>query len=123
MAISLNMPWRNRQAQVQKGNIEVNQEQHNRGHGSDGHPHHHHERLHEVTIVVNGKEKHWDKERITYDELVKLSGEPLPPGPDAGFTITYFNGPHEKPEGSVEPGHSVKVKEGMVFVVTPTHRS
>lgn len=75
------------------------------------------------SIIVNGKEKHWTKERIDYDELVKLSGEPLPPGPDPGFTITYFDGPHDKPEGSVTLGHSVKVKEGMVFNVTPTNRS
>ena len=89
----------------------------------DHHRHHEHEHPHHVMIVVNGKEKRWDKELITYDELVKLSGEPLPPGPNPGFTVTYFNGPHDKPEGSVELGHSAKVKEGMVFVVTPTNRS
>jgi Multiubiquitin len=88
------------------------------------HDHHDHEhREHEVTIIVNGKEKHWSAERISYDQLVKLSGEPLPPGPDPGFTITYFDGPHDKPEGSVTEGHSVKVKNHMVFNVTPTNRS
>lgn len=76
-----------------------------------------------MTIIVNGKEKHWDKERISYDEVVKLSGEPPAPGPDPGYTVTFFDGPHEKPEGSLVPGQSVKVKNGEVFVVTPTHRS
>jgi hypothetical protein len=63
------------------------------------------------------------KERISYDELVALSGEPLPTGPDPGFTITYFNGPNNKPEGTVMKDKSVKVVDGMVFNVTPTNRS
>jgi Multiubiquitin len=96
-------------------------EAHNHHSEHHHHPEHHHP--HEAEIVVNGKEKHWAKEQIDYDELVKLSGEPLPPGPDPGFTITYFDGPREKPEGSVTPRHSVKVKAGMVFNVTPTNRS
>jgi hypothetical protein len=92
-------------------------------HHGDGHHHHEHPHHHHVTIIINGKEKHWSEERISYDELVKLSGEPLPPGPNPGFTITYFDGPHEKPDGSVTEGSSVKVKNHMVFRVTPTNRS
>ncbi len=99
-------------------------------HGGEGHhghqPEHHHHpepHHHQVMIIVNGKEKHWSKERISYDELVELSGEPMPTGPNPGFTITYFDGPHDKPDGSVAKGHSVKVKNGEVFNVTPTNQS
>jgi len=91
------------------------------GHGQHEHHEHHHGRHHE--IFVNTVEKHWDKDRIDYDQLVKLSGLPVPPGPEPGFTISYFDGPHEKPTGHVEPGHSVRVHNHEKFVVTPTHRS
>lgn len=78
---------------------------------------------HVVEIRVNTKPVAWDKTHISYEELVKLSGEPVPPGANPGFTITYFNGPREKPEGTVVEGHPVKVVDGMAFSVTPTVRS
>jgi hypothetical protein len=104
----------------------MNQDHQHQEHGDEGHGHrdHHHEHPdHQVTIIVNGKDKHWSEERISYDQVVKLSGEPLPTGPDPGFTVTYFDGPHDKPDGSLTEGHSVKVKNHMVFNVTPTNRS
>jgi Multiubiquitin len=76
----------------------------------------------QVTIVVNGRAKKWTKERISYDELVQLSGLPLPSGPNPGFTITYHNGPDHQ-DGTVVPGQSVNVRDGMVFNVTPTNQS
>jgi hypothetical protein len=76
----------------------------------------------QVTIVVNGRSKKWDKETISYQELVTLSGLPLPSGPNPGFTITYHNGPDHQ-DGSVVPGQSVKVRNGMIFNVTPTNQS
>src|SRR5438552_495258 len=76
----------------------------------------------QVTIVVNGRAKKWTKDKITYDELVTLSGLPLPSGPNAGFTITYHNGPNHR-DGTVIPGQSVEVRNGMVFNVTPTNQS
>ncbi len=76
-----------------------------------------------VQIRVNTKPVAWDKPQISYEELVRLSGEPVPPGANPGFTITYFNGPRGKPEGTVVEGHPVKVVDGMVFSVTPTVRS
>ena len=42
---------------------------------------------------------------------------------DATFTVTYDDGPRENPHGSLIEGQSVKIKNGMVFNVTPTIRS
>ena len=76
----------------------------------------------QFTIVVNGRSKKWTKDKISYDELVALSGLPLPEGPNPGFTITYHNGPGHS-DGTVVPGQSDKVRNGMIFNVTPTNQS
>lgn len=76
----------------------------------------------QFTIIVNGRSKKWTKDKISYDELVALSGLPLPEGPNPGFTITYHNGPDHS-DGTVVPGQSVKVRNGMIFNVTPTNQS
>jgi hypothetical protein len=98
-------------------------EHEHRPHHGEGHHHHPHHGHHHLTLIINGKEKPWSEEQINYDQLVQLSGEPLPAGPDPGFTVTYFNGPRDTPEGALTEGHSVKVKTDMVFNVTPTNRS
>lgn len=76
----------------------------------------------QMTIVVNGRAKKWTKATISYDELVALSGLPLPGGPNPGFTITYHNGPDHQ-DSTVVTGQSVGVRNGMVFNVTPTTQS
>jgi hypothetical protein len=76
----------------------------------------------EVTIVINGRRVKTDKTKLTFDEVVVLSG--LPTGPDIMFTITYRRGHGDKHEGSmVEGGEPVKVKDGMIFNVDSTNRS
>jgi hypothetical protein len=78
---------------------------------------------HQITIIVNGRPEPWSKNQISYDELVTLSGLPLPGGPNPGFTITYTDGPPNKPDGTVTTGQTVKVRDGEVFNVTPTNQS
>jgi hypothetical protein len=89
------------------------------GGGDDGNQGH----GHQVTIIINGRPKTWTKDEISYAEVVALAALPLPPGEDPGFTVTYRNGQGNKPEGTLTEGHSVKVKDGMIFNVTPTNRS
>lgn len=60
---------------------------------------------------------------MTFDEIVRLAFNPVPTGPNIMFTITYRHGPHTNPEGSLMEGNSVKIKEGMIFDVTPTDKS
>jgi hypothetical protein len=39
------------------------------------------------------------------------------------FTITYRRGQGNKPEGTLDDGDTVKLKEGMIFNVTATDKS
>jgi hypothetical protein len=77
----------------------------------------------ETKIIVNGKEKETPKRVLTFDELVHLAFEKPPSGPNVLFTITYRNGPHKNPAGTLTEGHSVFIKNKMVFNVRHTDKS
>lgn len=74
-------------------------------------------------IYVNGQEKTVMKKRETYDQIVALAYPVPPSGGTIDYTVTYDDGPHENPHGQLERGESVKVKNGMIFNVSPTIRS
>jgi hypothetical protein len=75
-------------------------------------------------LIVNGTPKKWDQEKISFDQVVNLAFNGNPPaGPNVMFTVAYSRGPKENPEGTLTEGHSVYVKSGMVFDVTPTNKS
>jgi hypothetical protein len=76
----------------------------------------------EVTIIVNAREHRVSKEELPFDEIVAFYENP-PVGSNVYFTVTYRRGHGLKPEGSLVPGESVRVKDGMIFVVTATDRS
>jgi hypothetical protein len=76
-----------------------------------------------TTIIVNGRPKTVTEKELTFDELVHLAFETPPTGDNVLFTITYDRAHGDKPEGTLLEGEHVKVKEGMVFVVTPTDLS
>lgn len=77
-----------------------------------------------VTIYVNTRPKQWTERTITFDQVVSLAYDGNPPsGSDWIFTITYRKGEDSKKEGSMVEGDLVRVKDGMVFNVTPTNRS
>jgi hypothetical protein len=80
-------------------------------------------RAKDVTLIVNLEEKSWDKKRISYEEVTLLAFGPPPPGIVITYTVEFEKGPRRNPEGSLIPGKSVKVREGMVFSVTETGRS
>jgi hypothetical protein len=73
-----------------------------------------------VTIIVNGRKKEVPKGNLSFSEVVALSG--LPNDPNTIFTVTYRRGEGNM-EGTLVQGESVKVKEGMIFDVTPTNKS
>lgn len=77
----------------------------------------------EFTIIVNARKKTVEKKKLTFDEVVHLAFNPVPTGPNIMFTITYRHGPHANPEGSLMEGGTVKIKDGMIFDVTPTDKS
>lgn len=77
----------------------------------------------EYTIVVNGREKTVTATELGEDDLVALAYENPPTGEMICFTITYRRGQGNKPEGTLDEGDSVKLKEGMIFNVTATDKS
>jgi|SRR5438045_2757046 len=75
------------------------------------------------TIIVNGQQKTVATRTVTFEEIVKLAFPNPPTGPNIIFTVGYEDGPHANPSGSLLPGGKVKVKDGMIFNVTPTDKS
>jgi len=74
-------------------------------------------------IAVNAQKKEVAETKLSFDEVVKLA-YPIPPeGQNIMFTIKYRKGPRENPKGSLLEAESVRIKNGMIFDVTPTDRS
>lgn len=76
-----------------------------------------------VTIIVEGTPHEWPKGEITYAEVVTLEVPDYPQHPEINYSVKYTKGPSEKPEGTLSPGGSVRVKNGMIFSVCPTGQS
>jgi len=76
-----------------------------------------------VTIIVDGTPHEWPKTEITYAEVVTLEVPDYAQHPEINYSVKYKNGHGSKPEGTLSPGGSVKVKEGMIFSVSPTGQS
>ena len=76
-----------------------------------------------VTIYVEGAPHEWPKGEISYAEVVTLEVPDYPQHPDILYSVKYKKGLGHMPEGTLAPGASVKVKEGMIFSVSPTGQS
>jgi len=77
-----------------------------------------------VTIIVDGTPHEWDEKEISYEQVVNLAYDGNPPsGENVQITVGYHRGHGDKPESDIDPGQSVKVKDGMIFDVTATDRS
>lgn len=74
-------------------------------------------------IIVNARQKVVTERFLSFAQVVALAFDNPPTGPNIMFTITYRNGPPKNPEGSLLEGQSVKIKDKMVFNVTPTDKS
>ena len=74
-------------------------------------------------IIVNGQKKAVTAKTVSYEEIVKLAFPNPITGPNIIYTVGYEDGPHQNPSGSLMPGGKVKVKDGMIFDVTPTDKS
>lgn len=76
-----------------------------------------------ITIRVNSRKREVEPGTISFERLIELAFETPPTGPNVAFTVSYRKGPQPKPEGSLLPGQSIPVIEGMVFHVTATDKS
>ncbi len=89
----------------------------------DEHFHSRPARPRKFTIIVNGQQKIVTTKTVTFEEIVKLAFPNPPTGQNILFTVGCEDGPRENPSGSLLPGGKVKVKDGMIFNVTPTDKS
>ena len=76
-----------------------------------------------VTIVVEGTPHEWPEEYITYAQVVTLEVPNYSQHPEITYAVRYKNGPRNKPEGTLPPGGTIKVREGMIFSVSETGQS
>lgn len=82
-----------------------------------------HEEPKRVTIIVEGTPYEVPKTALTYAEVVTLFEPTYPQHPEITYAVIYKRGDGDKPEGTLPPGASVKVKDGMVFNVSRTGQS
>ncbi len=76
-----------------------------------------------ITIVINARERTVTDKELTFEQLVALAFPSAPTGENVLFTISFRRGHGNKPEGSLLAGETVKIKDGMVFVVSATDKS
>ncbi len=78
-----------------------------------------------ATVIVNGTPKEVSAKELTFEQVVELAFPNNPWGnPNTIYTVAYRRGEGNKPQGSmVQGGEPVKVKDGMIFDVTPTDKS
>lgn len=72
-------------------------------------------------IAVNGAAEVWDKSKINYEQVVKLAFPHGPMGGDIRYSVSWTK--PDGQEGSLRPGQSVDVVEGMIFDVRNTDKS
>lgn len=76
-----------------------------------------------ITIVINARERTITSKELTFEQIVALAFPTAPSGENVLFTISFRRGHGDKPEGSLLAGETVKIKNGMVFVVSATDKS
>jgi (2Fe-2S) ferredoxin len=74
-------------------------------------------------VVVNAREKAWNIDKISFDDVVKLAYGEVSTNPNVIYTINYKRGVPSKPEGSMVKGEVIYVKNKMIFNVTQTNKS
>jgi hypothetical protein len=77
----------------------------------------------EFTLIVNGRIKAWNEEKITFEQVVVLAFDQMDQTQNRAYTVTYSRGIESKPEGIMVKGSEVRVKDKMVFNVTATDKS
>ena len=74
-----------------------------------------------VEIFVNTRKVETDEKTLDYDQVVKIA---FPDGqPGTNYTVAYRKGEDHKEGFLVKGGPAVKVKDGMIFDVSPTTES
>ena len=74
-------------------------------------------------VIINARDKAWNKNEISFEDVVKLQFGAISNNPNVIYTVTYKRGVPSKPEGSMVRGEVISVKNKMIFNVTQTNRS
>lgn len=75
------------------------------------------------SIIVNGRARDVEREEWSFDELVDLAFEDPARGPQIVFTITFREAGGRIPEGELDEGQQLKVRDGTIINVTRTDQS
>lgn len=75
------------------------------------------------SIVVNGRAKQVENDELSFDELVNLAFDDPARGPQIVFTITFREAGGRIPEGELDEGQRLKVRDGTIVNVTRTDQS
>ena len=67
------------------------------------------------TIYVNGQPKTLTTKTVTFEEIVGLAFPNSPVGQNMLYTVGYEDGPHHNPSGTLTPGQTVRIKDGMIL--------
>lgn len=78
---------------------------------------------HKITIYINGEEKAVVKDKISYEEVIELAFGHYEDSENVNYTVIYFKGNNNKPNGFLLKGQVVMVKKGMRINVTRTNKS
>jgi hypothetical protein len=76
----------------------------------------------EIILIVNGRDRSWNKKTISFEEVIYLKDENGGNGNKA-YTITFSDGPKQNPMGEIVKGDVVRVKDRMKFYATATDKS
>ena len=76
-----------------------------------------------LTIIVNGRQRQVENDELSFDELVNLAFDDPARGPQIVFTITFRDAGGRIPEGELDEGHRLKVRDGTIINVTRTDQS
>ena len=74
-------------------------------------------------IIVNGRRMQVELDAPSFDELVYLAFDEPARGPQIVFTITFREADDRIPEGELDEGQRLKVRDGTILNVTRTDQS
>jgi hypothetical protein len=74
-------------------------------------------------LIVNARPRPAEGREQDFLEIVRLAFPGATLGDSVTYTVTYKNGPHQNPFGSMVEGDTIFIKNGMRFHVTKTDKS
>ena len=75
------------------------------------------------SIIVNGRPTEVERDELSFDELADLAFDDPARGPQIVFTITFREAGGRIPEGELDEGQRLKVRDGTIVNVTRTDQS